>query len=259
MCELLAMNASHDADLDTLLTALRPRDSEVGPQADGWGVALYDGRAAHVFKEPKAVADSTSFAALQDQGFASRTILAHIRRANPPGVGRRFANTHPFERELAGRSWVFAHKGVLSDIRALPLTGFHPTGRTDSEYAFCLLLEAIRPTLPADGRIDAPDALLGHLVPAVSAIIRHGEFNAVLSDGDHLIVHAHTRLHLLERQHRAAGGEQTVALIATHPLTDDEPWACLLPNTLSLFRQGRLLAQRTTQGPASDPLWWHHA
>lgn len=48
-------------------------------------------------------------------GLKSRTVIAHIRRANPPEVGRAYANTQPFEREVGGRAWVFAHR----------ISGFH--------------------------------------------------------------------------------------------------------------------------------------
>jgi glutamine amidotransferase len=79
-------------------------------------MAFYEGRAARVFKESVPAAQSRCLAFISDYDFRSTTIIAHIRKANPPEIGRAPANTHPFERELGGRSWVFAHNGKLPGI-----------------------------------------------------------------------------------------------------------------------------------------------
>jgi hypothetical protein len=66
-----------------------------------------------------------------------------------------------------------------------------PEGETDSEFAFCHLL----------GRVvrdfHAPD-WLASLAEASAEIARLGQFNFLLSDGEHLIAHGHDRLHRLE-------------------------------------------------------------
>jgi glutamine phosphoribosylpyrophosphate amidotransferase len=49
-------------------------------------------------------------AALPDQ---ERNVIAHIRKATQGGVA--LENTHPFQRELWGRYWVFAHNGDLKE------------------------------------------------------------------------------------------------------------------------------------------------
>ena len=58
------------------------------------------------------------------------------------------ANTQPFMRELRGCSHVFAHNGDLAGIQVsevLMLGTHRPVGQTDSEHAFCALLERLRP------------------------------------------------------------------------------------------------------------------
>ncbi len=60
MCELLGMSARNPTDVNHSLALLRPRGGELGPHADGWGVAFYEGRAARVFKEPIPAAESSS-------------------------------------------------------------------------------------------------------------------------------------------------------------------------------------------------------
>lgn len=203
MCELLGMSASYEADLNASLSLQRPRGGEICPYADGWSVALYDGKAARVFKEPKPASQSSYFSVLRGREFASHTVLAHIRKANPPEAGRQFSNTHPFERELVGRSWVFAHNGKLRGIEEQPLIGFHPIGETDSEHAFCMLLDTARDYLSESGEFEDVGLTLDRLARKTSAINEYGEFNFLLSDGEHLFGHAHTYLHALERQCRA--------------------------------------------------------
>ncbi|MEQ9080795.1 MAG: class II glutamine amidotransferase [Sandaracinaceae bacterium] len=146
MCELLGMSARHPTDVNHSLAMLRPRGGEIGPHADGWGVAFYEGRAARVFKEPVPAAGSRCLAFIADYDYQSDIVIGHIRKANPPEFGRASANTHPFSRELGGCSWVFAHNGKLPGLTADPrfsTTRFRPIGETDSEHAFCFLMDHV--------------------------------------------------------------------------------------------------------------------
>lgn len=71
-------------------------------------------------------------------------VIAHIRRAT--AGERSYRNTQPFARELAGRMHLFAHNGWLPDIDRLPefrSSRFHAVGETDSERAFCILLDRL--------------------------------------------------------------------------------------------------------------------
>ena len=53
-------------------------------------------------------------------------------------------NCQPFARELGGRMHVFAHNGDLDAGRlGAPRGSFRPVGDTDSERAFCVLLERL--------------------------------------------------------------------------------------------------------------------
>ena len=241
MCEIFAMSASRPTDVNHSLALLRPRGGAIGPHADGWGVAFYEGRAARVFKEPVPAAESRCLAFIADYDFQSSTVVAHIRKANPPHVGRTSANTHPFEREWNGRSWVFAHNGVLNGLREraeLVPRRFRPLGETDSEHAFCLLLDTVA---AAHGRRRKPlsaAAIVEAIRPLVARLAASGEFNFVMADDTNLFVHAHTQLHVLRRTCRADGCGQNVVLLATAPLTD-EPWAALAPGSLLVYAGGR--------------------
>ncbi len=242
MCELFAMSARRPTSVAHSLALLRPRGGATGPHSDGWGVALFQGSAAGVFKDSGPAASSACFAALEQRDLVSDQVVAHLRRANPPEFVRSWANTHPFERELAGRSWVFAHNGRLPGIHADPRfrsERFRPLGDTDSELAFCFLLDAIHEAVSGWGPVD-PSTLVAALRRPVASLAGLGEFNFVLANGTHLVVHAHTRLHAMRRVCRQDGCDQIVTLIATQPLTD-EAWQPLAQSSLRVFAAGEEL------------------
>lgn len=235
MCELFAMSAGRPTEVGDSLSLLMPRGGDTGPHADGWGVAYYEGRAARIFKDPAPAAESRCLALLADQDLKSTAVIAHIRKANPAVFGRATANTHPFERELNGRSWVFAHNGKLPGLDhgdARPGVRFRPLGDTDSERAFCLIMNAIeRASSPGEDRL-SPEKLVRTIWPVVEVLTELGEFNFILSDGENLYVHAHTNLHVL----RKTAGED-VTLLATSPLTD-EPWRRLPAGIVHVYANG---------------------
>jgi predicted glutamine amidotransferase len=257
MCELLGMNSAYATGLETSLDLFRPRGGEVGPHADGWGLAFFEGRAARIFKEPVPASDSHCLGFLQEYELRSDTVIAHIRRANPPEKGRSYANTHPFERELRGRAWVFAHNGKLPGIHDEPLHHFNPMGETDSEHAFCIRLDATQACTTRHGLVGDLDTMLGCMLPAISDINRREEFNFLMGNGEHLFVHAHTSLHKLERRCTQDGCNQKVQLIATRPLTE-EPWQKMAPNTLLVLRAGEVLREVRSEGAASAEAWARH-
>lgn len=254
MCELLGMSARFPADLATSLDLFRQRGGEIGPHADGWGLAFFEEQAARVFKEPVAASKSRCLEFLQMYGLESNMVQAHIRKANPPNISSTYANTHPFEREAGGRAWVFAHNGMVPGVHKFSLGRHAPMGDTDSEWAFCLLMEAIHECISHNGRIGDIDQTLACLEPAVSRINPLDEFNFLLGNGEHLFVHVHTEMHLLKRICHVQGCHQHVILVATKPLSD-EPWQCIVPNKLLVLKDGDIIRTMVTSGPASSDAW----
>lgn len=243
MCELFAMSANRPADAGPYLSLLMPRGGKTGPHADGWGVAYYHGRAAHIFKDPTPAAESWCLPQLAQRGVKSTAVVAHIRKANPSVFGRAIANTHPFEREWNGRSWVFAHNGKLPDLpreAVGPEARFQPLGETDSELAFCVLLNAIARRVEKEGVL-TPHTLVATIQPVVRRLVEFGEFNFILSDGEHIYVHAHTRLHVLN-PNRSIQNDQRLVVLATEPLTDDR-WQALRSDRIHVYRQGEDVVQ----------------
>jgi len=252
MCELFGMSARSPDDVNHSLKLLIPRGGEIGPHADGWGVAFYEGPAARIFKEPRPAAESRCLQFISDYDYQSKLVIGHIRRANPPEYGRISANTHPFEREWQGRSWVFAHNGKLPGIRKLPSSPqyYHPLGETDSEYAFCLMLNTLRDLYP--GAPPSGEELLRALHPVVADLVELNEFNFLLSNGSSLLAFAHTKLYQLCRHCRYPDGTtQRIILLATAPL-DDDPWKQIPIGTLRLYSHGeQVVSTQLDEGHAT--------
>lgn len=239
MCELFAMNANRPMDIDKYLMLLMPRGGKIGPHADGWGVAYYEGHASRVFKDANPAAESRYLRMLARSQLKSTAVIAHIRKANPSVVGRATANTHPFEREWNGYSWVFAHNGKLPGFDGaefLRHSHFQPMGSTDSELAFCYLMETMASQIGYGVEV-TPARVVEAIEPVVVELTRYGEFNFILSNGEFLFVHAHTHLHELMQPASAADRLQKTVLLATAPLTDGD-WQALSPGTIRIYRDG---------------------
>jgi glutamine amidotransferase len=154
MCELFALSASAPVDTTLSLGELARHGGETGIHAHGWGVAFLDGSDVRLVRDPSAAAFSPWVQCLQAHPIRSDTVLAHIRHATQGPV--TLSNTQPFVRELWGRAHVFAHNGHLGEgIVSENMNGhrFMPIGETDSEVAFCILME----------RLAAGDASPDHL------------------------------------------------------------------------------------------------
>ncbi|MBD3159454.1 MAG: hypothetical protein GF309_11740 [Candidatus Lokiarchaeota archaeon] len=142
MCDLLGLNFSHPINTKISLDLFQLRGKE---NPDGWGVAYYRENKLHVIKEPMPSIKSLLFDFVEDYP-RTCTLISHVRRSTRGG--KRYANTHPFYRELSIGSHVqeyaFAHNGTLQDVSSLTSDFYKPVGETDSERAFCYLLDTIR-------------------------------------------------------------------------------------------------------------------
>ncbi len=259
MCELLGISSMLPTTITFSLRRFADRGGGKGP-IDGWGLAFHDGRDIRLYKEPEPAADSAWLAFIQQRELASSLVLSHIRRATQGTVS--LANTQPFARELGGRMHVFAHNGRLDGIERAHAGEWHrfkPLGDTDSEVAFCLLLERLAP-LWSLGAVPSIDHRLAVFARLAAEMRRLGPANFLYTDGDTLFAHGDRRIQAngliaapglwrLARHCREGGvlagagitlkakhHDQQVILIASVPL-NDEPW---IP-----FGEGELVAVRS--------------
>src|SRR6185295_15627194 len=146
MCELLGMECNVPTDIVFSFSGLALRGGDKGPHADGWGLALYEGRSVRTFLEPTAAAGSPLAAYVRSNPIKTLLAIAHVRKRTRGKIS--LANTHPFVRELWGRHFSFAHNGTLRKVRHHALGRFRPIGETDSEYAFCVMLHQLERSFP---------------------------------------------------------------------------------------------------------------
>lgn len=110
--------------------------------ADGWVFACYSDKAAQIIKEPENSANSYMSEFInKSYKIKSKIYISHVRLAS--AGSKSFSNTHPFSRELFGKEYIFAHNGTLHNFD-LSYTHYKPIGQTDSEQAFCYIIEKIK-------------------------------------------------------------------------------------------------------------------
>ncbi|MDZ4202137.1 MAG: class II glutamine amidotransferase [Gallionella sp.] len=259
MCQLLGMNCNVPTDICFSFTGFHKRGGETDVHADGWGIAFFEGKGVRVFLDPQPSATSQIAELVRNYPIRSLNVIAHIRKATLGTVS--LENTHPFQRELWGHYWIFAHNGNLPQFRPVLDGSFVPVGETDSERIFCWLLQSLRQRFgdQAPERAALLDALHGLTDPLAGM----GIFNYLLSNGDCLFAHCSTELNYLIRRapfnlahlkdddvmvdfSEVTTPDDRVAIIATRPLTDNEDWIVMQPGSLWMFEQGEVAAQRAT-------------
>lgn len=264
MCQLLGMNCNVPTDICFSFTGFQARGGATDVHSDGWGIAFFEGKGTRLFLDPQPSCSSPIAELVRAYPIRSKNVIAHIRKATQGSIG--LENTHPFMRELWGRYWIFAHNGNLIDFQPSFDGSFLPVGRTDSEHAFCWILQSLRQRFGQQAPDD--DALFGEIERLTLEISRYGEFNFLLSNGDRLFAHASTKLAYIVRQapfrqahlsdqdvtvdfSAVTTANDRVAVIATLPLTDNEAWEVMPPGSLWCFEEGLPSRQvKTRPGPA---------
>jgi predicted glutamine amidotransferase len=338
MCQLLGMNCATPTDVTFSFTGFAKRGGVTDHHADGWGIAFFEDKACRLFIDHQSSATSPIAELVKRYPIKSKNTIAHIRKATQGRI--LLENCHPFQRELWGRHWIFAHNGdlqrePLADLSeggmaaqgaarkpvstepsssgpstqasssasastasnsatastfasalapaqapaATPtiavqptqfkpaLSGvFQPVGNTDSEYAFCAILQGLRERFP-DAQPELP-VLFEAIEALTREVSRHGVFNFLLSNGQALFAHCSTHLYYLVRQWPFSTAhlidedmtvdfanyttpEDRVAVIATQPLTDNEIWTRLEPGDLVMFQDGEATSRVSLPVPAA--------
>lgn len=268
MCELLGLSSNSPATVNVSLPKLAEHGRVSGTYNDGWGVGYYEGADVRLIKDSAAVGDSEWIQFIAGHDLRSRLVIAHTRKATR-GT-RSYPNAQPFVRELAGRAHLFAHNGDLPGIlksSAFQADRFNPIGETDSEFAFCVLLDRMAAIWTVPGAV--PTLRQRFLIVSWFAgeLRKLGPANFLYSDGDMLFAHGHRRKHadtgkieapgLVSVQRRCQhdtigspasglsirGDNQQVALFASVPLTK-EPWVPLAEGELVAVCGGQLAARQ---------------
>ncbi len=251
MCQLLGMNANTPTDVMFSFTGFAQRAEE---HRDGFGIAFFEGPGVRLMVDAQSARTSPIAEMVRRFPIRSLHIVAHIRKATQGVVALQ--NTHPFVRELWGRYWVFAHNGDLRGFNPRLHGAFRPVGETDSERAFCWLMQELAKAHASVPSVPELTATLRELAPQVAA---HGTFNFLLGNGQALWAHCSTNLHFVERRHpfthaslqdedvtvnfaELTSPSDRVAIVVTEPLTSDEAWEAFAPGELRVFEGGAAVA-----------------
>jgi len=264
MCELLAIASRRSTVVSVSLDQFANHGSEESENRDGWGIVYYAEDDIRRFRDTGPAGHSAWVEFVEQQALRSTLFLAHIRHANVGMVSLH--NTHPFSRELGGSMHTFAHNGFLENIAsngAFKLERFRALGDTDSEWAFCALLDRLAALWMAETKV--PE--LGdryRVIAEFAADVRDlGLANFVYCDGDTIFVHADRRRQAdggvlgpglwLSQQICPGGGEtvsgggvdisspkQQIVIAASVPLTEDG-WEPVQVGTLLALKDGEVI------------------
>ncbi len=254
MCELLALSANTPTDMTFSFRGLARRGGATGDHGDGWGLASFDPRGGGVtlYRQKEPAAFCPLAAQVADLNLKAHCSIAHIRKATMGEVA--LENCHPFHRRWGDQDWVFAHNGDIHE--SLPCgSTYRPLGSTDSEAAFCWILE----TLSAAG-LDPGDeqGLFEQLVRCSDTLAAKGIFNCLISNGAWLFAYASTKLHTLTRRapfttatladddltldfSKLTTPNDVVTIVSTAPLTTNEHWRALEPGEALLLNAGEVI------------------
>lgn len=260
MSELLVLSFDSLASPAIQLKGIDPQNQQRQPY--GWGMAWYPSgdNAAMVIKDPTSVARNAMTQVLTEwRRFSSCVFVAHIIGA---AKRRTQQDTHPFVRAYAGRSWIMTHNGDLTedyasalDLGVGPL--FTPLGRSDSEHAFCWLLQRIHSV----GARSLKEVGFEQLHQWCARINTLGTANLVISDGLDTVVYrdagGFNSLHWTRRTPPHAPkplGSRLVSLLLDEPpyesrtsvvfsterLSEDESWRPMLDGQMVVVRRGAI-------------------
>lgn len=268
MCELLGMSSNHQTSINLSLTVLSERGENPKLHGDGWGVAFYEGHDVRLIKDSGAAKGSPWVNFIKQQEIHSHDIIAHIRKSTVGEVTYR--NTHPFVRELCGYMHTFAHNGTFHGIQGnpkYPLKRYRPVGLTDSEHAFCVLLDRMSDIWV---KYESPPPLQERLevINQFAEEMRNlGPSNFLYSDGETLFAHGHQRhnplteaiewpglhyIHLIcgpdekgfNKSSKSGismkGDDHIITLFASVPLNDDKEWIPMKEGEVVAVTKGKI-------------------
>lgn len=262
MCELFAMSSSIPTEVSFSLDEFSRHGGLTDLHKDGWGIAYYDDNDARIVKETCSASESAYLHFVKDHSIRSHIIISHIRFATQGEISIR--NTQPFSRELGGRIHVFAHNGDLPGLEETPdfqLRHFKPVGNTDSELAFCFLMEQMKNIWDQEASPELP--LRQQVIEKFASQIQElGISNFIYSDSDYIFIHSHKRISLKDsktvlpglfilcrscaenKEHRGINGlelgmthSKKVVLAASVPLSN-EKWQALEEGEIIIFENG---------------------
>lgn len=113
MCRMIAIASQNPIDVAPHFEALKEQalHGRNSPHGDGWGVALYNEGNFELKKSDGFIWDVPK---LNEKAHMA---VLHARKSSSPGASVFFS--HPFINDLRGKTWAFAHNGVIKGLEDL--------------------------------------------------------------------------------------------------------------------------------------------
>ncbi len=223
MCMLYGFSANKKYNLEPTLKEFFKKSIY---HPDGWGIGIYEGSNAKVYKEPEKAVKSPN---INDFKKVSTDLcIAHIRKATRGKI--TYENTHPFTRIINNKQWIFAHNGTIISS-AFDEMRLDTEGSTDSEKAF----EYIKSTIEQKQTFKT---MIKSMENAVEYLAENGKFNMLMSDGEYLFVHTNTKgtLYLYEKN-----GLICFSTNMLEKVKDNQAWIPVPLNRLMVYREGKTI------------------
>lgn len=204
MCQLLGMNCAKPTDFTFSFTGFAKRGGDTDIHQDGWGLVFYEGCGIRAFHDSLPASKSPISHLVSNYPCKTLNMISHIRYATSGAC--LLENVHPFQREIWGIPFVFAHNGDVpnysfsrENFPSIGPTGadsksciiyYIPVGTTDSEAMFCAILNSLR------NAFDTPpplSTLYTYLQTLANDILQSHTpdecviFNFLLSCGEHFL------------------------------------------------------------------------
>ncbi len=267
MCELFGMSSLYPATVNLSINTFAQHGGGVDIHKDGWGIVFYENNDVRRIRDTAPAVDNEWIKFLERHSIRSNIVLSHIRKATSGEL--TLNNTQPFCRELAGKVHSFAHNGDLKGLSKKQNTNnnfYQPLGETDSEIAFCVLLNELS-TIWLQSE-DSP--LLADRIAIIHRLFNYfssfGPANFIYSDSEYLFAYSDKRtqkdnkiappgLYKLERQCSvpSVGAKysglsiskhfQRAILIASVPLSDED-WIPIEKDNLIVLKLGKEIELR---------------
>lgn len=256
MCELMSICSNMEINPEFSFKELKIRGGEKKGHKDGWGIGFYKNNKAEIIKDSSPAYNNPKAKEIEEGKIKlnSKIFISHIRYSTSGNPS--YENTHPFTRKLFDKEWIFAHNGTLGNfgmkngIFNEKLVNFKPEGQTDSEYAFCFLLDRIKEKCNENSTLEG---LIKIIEDTANYIKSYGRFNFLLSDSVYLYCFGYDSLYFVKRKSgnfpvtlkdsdysvnvsdMKKDGEKAI-IVATKPLTKEENWKKI--NGLIVFKDG---------------------
>jgi predicted glutamine amidotransferase len=246
------------SDQSLIMQSFRAREREEPLNGDGFGVGWYAPEidpTPCVFTSVTPAWSNRNLRRLAEKT-RSTSFFAHVRAASA-GMAVNEANCHPFVH----RQFLWMHNGRMAGFRQVrrSLTATlsdesydQIEGTTDSEHAFALFLDRLRPhfadydlTRLVEALTDVLHTLVGF--GAAAGIGEASDYNFAVTDGERVVATRYTdragavpqtlyvctgrRFENVDGHYRMVDGPTGAVIVASEPLTSRrEEWRAVPPN-----------------------------